>query len=56
MSLLNDMLRDLSQHKPVADGLEGYDDGLLQSSSLAKRKHQPLIPLAVFFIVIFLAC
>jgi len=53
MSLLNDMLRDLSLHKPVADGAEGYDNRLLASSSFAQRKPQPWLPLIVFFVVIF---
>jgi len=55
MSLLNDMLRDLSQHKPVADGAEGYDDALLHSSTLAQKKQQPWIGLLILFVVIFVA-
>lgn len=53
MSLLNDMLRDLSQHKPVADGAEGYDKALLESSSFVQKKQQPWVPMVVFFIAIF---
>ncbi|GGY67881.1 hypothetical protein GCM10011613_10120 [Cellvibrio zantedeschiae] len=59
MSLLNDMLRDLSQHKPVADGPvvnvgEG-DELLLKASSFAKKKQQAWIPLAIFFVIVFVA-
>ncbi len=53
MSLLNDMLRDLSQGRPVVDGGEGYDHALLQSSSFAQKKPQPWLGLAILFVVIF---
>jgi MSHA biogenesis protein MshN len=55
MSLLNDMLRDLSQHKPVADGAEGYDEALLQTSSIARKNQQSWMQLALVFIFIFVA-
>lgn len=56
MSLLNDMLRDLSQHKPVADGAQGHDDTLLQVSSITRKKqYSSWIQLAVLFFVIFVA-
>ncbi len=54
MSLLNDMLRDLSQHKPVADGAEGYDDSLLHASSIVRPKSQPWRQLALVFAAIFI--
>lgn len=53
MSLLNDMLRDLSQHKPVVDGAEGYDESLLQSSSITRRQEQSWKQLALLFVAIF---
>lgn len=53
MSLLNDMLRDLSQQRPVSDGVEGYDHGLLQSSSFAKKKSQSWMPVIIFFVAVF---
>lgn len=53
MSLLNDMLRDLSQGRPVVDGGEGYDHALLQSSSFAQKKTQSWFGLAILFVVIF---
>ena len=53
MSLLNDMLRDLSQRKQVADGVEAYDDSLLESSSLVKKKDQSWVYLVIFFSAVF---
>jgi len=53
MSLLNDMLRDLSHQKPVADGNEGYDQRLLNSASFSKKKHLPWGALAALFIIVF---
>ncbi|MFO1388076.1 tetratricopeptide repeat protein [Cellvibrio sp.] len=53
MSLLNDMLRDLSRQKPVGDGVEAYDNALLETSSLAPRKQPSWVPFVVFFVVIF---
>lgn len=53
MSLLNDMLRDLSQGRPVVDGVEGYDNALLHSSSFARKKPQSWFPLAILFVVVF---
>jgi MSHA biogenesis protein MshN len=53
MSLLNDMLRDLSQHKAVPDGAEGYDEKLLQASSLTFKKQHTWISLTLFFVVVF---
>jgi MSHA biogenesis protein MshN len=55
MSLLNDMLRDLSQRQPVVEGAEGYDEQLLQSSSIAPKKHSAWISLSVMFVVVFIA-
>lgn len=55
MSLLNDMLRDLSQHKPVVDGAEGYDEALLQTSSIAQKKQQSWVHLGLLFVVVFVA-
>ena len=55
MSLLNDMLRDLSHHKSVADGSEGYDETLLNSASFTQKKHLPWGLIAVVFIVIFIS-
>ena len=55
MSLLNDMLRDLSQHQPVVDGAEGYDEQLLQSSSIAPKKHYAWVQLSIFFVIVFIA-
>lgn len=55
MSLLNDMLRDLSQRQPVLDGAEGYDEQLLQASSIASKKQHVWIKLSVFFVVVFIA-
>lgn len=54
MSLLNDMLRDLSQRQPVLDGTEGYDEQLLQTSSIAPKKSNPWIGLGIFFIAVFI--
>jgi MSHA biogenesis protein MshN len=54
MSLLNDMLRDLSQRQPVADGAEGYDDVLLQLSSIARKKQNSWVQLVLFFVAIFI--
>jgi MSHA biogenesis protein MshN len=53
MSLLNDMLRDLSQRKPVTGGAEGYDRSLLETSSFTRKQRQPWLPLIAFFVVIF---
>ncbi|RYY01667.1 MAG: hypothetical protein EOO53_16885 [Gammaproteobacteria bacterium] len=53
MSLLNDMLRDLSGRQSVADGTEGYDDALLQASSIAQKKQSSRVQLLILFIVIF---
>ena len=53
MSLLNDMLRDLSQRQPVLDGAEGYDEQLLQTSSIAPKKSQTWVSLSIFFILVF---
>lgn len=53
MSLLNDMLRDLSLGHPVIDGVEGYDDALLQSSSIAQKQSQSWFKLVLLFVVIF---
>jgi MSHA biogenesis protein MshN len=53
MSLLNDMLRDLSHGRPVVDGVEGYDNALLQSSSFTQKKSQPWLVMTIFFVVIF---
>lgn len=64
MSLLNDMLRDLSQRQPVANGaegaegvggVEGYDEQLLQASSIAPKKKYAWRGLSVFFAVVFMA-
>ncbi len=55
MSLLNDMLRDLSQHKRVADGVEGYDDELLKASSITQKESQSWLPLVILFVAIFVA-
>ena len=55
MSLLNDMLRDLSQRQPVLDGAEGYDEQLLQSSSIALKKRNAWLGLSGFFVVVFIA-
>jgi MSHA biogenesis protein MshN len=55
MSLLNDMLRDLSQRQPVLDGAEGYDEQLLQSSSIALKKRHAWLGLSGFFVVVFIA-
>jgi len=55
MSLLNDMLRDLSQRQPVLDGTEGYDDKLLQASSIASKKRHAWIKLSIFFVIVFIA-
>jgi MSHA biogenesis protein MshN len=55
MSLLNDMLRDLSQHKPTADSFKAYDDALLKSSSFSQKKKQSWGQLVLLFIVIFCA-
>jgi len=54
MSLLNDMLRDLSQRQPVLDGAEGYDEQLLQSSSIALKKRHAWLGLSGFFVVVFI--
>ena len=54
MSLLNDMLRDLSQRQPVLDGAEGYDEQLLQSSTIASKKKYAWVGLSIFFAVIFI--
>ena len=53
MSLLNEMLRDLSQHQPVVDGAEGYDEQLLQASSITSKKQHAWVKLSIFFIVVF---
>jgi MSHA biogenesis protein MshN len=53
MSLLNDMLRDLSHGRPVGDGVEGYDNALLQSSSITQKKSQSWFKLTLLFVVIF---
>jgi MSHA biogenesis protein MshN len=53
MSLLNDMLRDLSQRKPVIDGAEGYDENLLHSSSITKKQSPAWVSLALLFVIIF---
>jgi len=55
MSLLNDMLRDLSQRQPVLDGAEGYDDKLLQTSSISSKKNYAWVNLCVFFVIVFIA-
>jgi MSHA biogenesis protein MshN len=55
MSLLNDMLRDLSQRQPVLDGAEGYDEQLLQTSSIASKKQHTWIKLSSFFVIVFIA-
>lgn len=55
MSLLNDMLRDLSRHQAVPDGAEGYDEKLLQASSLTFKKQHSWINLAIFFVIVFIA-
>lgn len=55
MSLLNDMLRDLSQKQPVLDGAEGYDEQLLQASSIAPKQSNAWVGLSVFFIAVFVA-
>jgi MSHA biogenesis protein MshN len=55
MSLLNDMLRDLSQRQPVVDGAEGYDMQLLQASSITPKKPYAWVSLSVFFVVVFVA-
>ena len=52
MSLLNDVLQDLSKRPPVADGSEGYDE-LLQSSSVAKPQKASSAKLVWLFIIIF---
>lgn len=54
MSLLNDMLRDLSQRQPVLDGAEGYDEHLLQSSSIAPKKNDAWVSLSIVFVVVFI--
>jgi MSHA biogenesis protein MshN len=54
MSLLNDMLRDLSQRQPVLDGAEGYDEQLLQTSSIAPKKNYAWVGLSVLFAVVFI--
>ena len=53
MSLLNDVLRDLSGRQSVADGTEGYDDALLQASSIAQKKQSSWLQLLILFSVIF---
>lgn len=53
MSLLNDMLRDLSRRQPVVEGAEGYDDELLQTSTIAQKKSHSWLPLLGLFVVIF---
>ncbi len=55
MSLLNDMLRDLSQRQPVLDGAEGYDEQLLQASSIASKKQYAWVKLSIFFVIVFIA-
>ncbi len=55
MSLLNDMLRDLSQRQPVLDGAEGYDEQLLQASSITSKKQYAWITLSIFFVIVFIA-
>lgn len=55
MSLLNDMLRDLSQRQPVLDGAEGYDEQLLQASSIAPKRQYAWVKLSAFFVVVFIA-
>ncbi|HOY21923.1 MAG TPA: hypothetical protein PK002_02160 [Cellvibrio sp.] len=54
MSLLNDMLRDLSQRQPVLDGAEGYDEQLLQASSITSKKQHAWIKLSIFFVIVFI--
>ncbi|MET0356589.1 MAG: tetratricopeptide repeat protein [Cellvibrio sp.] len=54
MSLLNDMLRDLSHRNPVADGSEGYNS-LLSSASFSQKKRLPWGSLAILFIIVFAA-
>lgn len=54
MSLLNDMLRDLSHHSPVTHTGEGYDS-LLSSASFSQKKTLPWASLAALFILVFIA-
>lgn len=53
MSLLNDMLRDLSHQKPVADGNEGYDATLLSSASFSQKKNFSWVSVVAIFITVF---
>lgn len=55
MSLLNDMLRDLSQRQPIMDGAEDCDENLLKASSLVTKKKTAWLKLSVFFLFIFSA-
>lgn len=55
MSLLNDMLRDLSQHQPAVDGVEDYDVEFLQSSIVLHKKKSVMILAFVIFAVIFVS-
>ena len=54
MSLLNDMLRDLSHHKPIADGKEGYEQNLLRSSSFTQKRSLPWASIIVIFSIVFI--
>lgn len=55
MSLLNDVLLDLSQRQSALDSAEGYDEQLLQQSSIAAKRANAWVPLSIFFVVIFIA-
>ena len=51
MSLLNDMLRDISQRHQVQDG--AYDDSLLKATSFARAKPNTWLGAALIFISVF---
>jgi len=54
MSLLNDMLRDLSQRRPLVGGAQADDNQLLRSSSIVRKPQQPWLYLILFFIAVFI--
>ncbi|RYY75998.1 MAG: hypothetical protein EOO52_00240 [Gammaproteobacteria bacterium] len=54
MSLLNDILRDLSHHKPLTESSEGYDESLLREASFSQRKQFPWASLSAVFVVVFI--
>jgi len=54
MSLLNDMLRDLSHQRGIPDGVDTYDQELLQSTAIVKKTPIAWMSLITLFVVVFI--